>query len=171
MRTLITIAILFLQTLVQAQTYDVIIRNGKIIDGTGNPWYHGDVAIHRGKIVAVGKVVGAASRTINATGLIVAPGFIDVHTHIEGNDLRVPTSPNFIMDGVTSVVTGNCGGSNTDVAKYFRQLDSVKTSINIATLIGHNSVRSAVMGNSRRDPTTGEQQAMEALVESAMRAG
>ena len=156
---------------VHAQTYDVIIRNGRIIDGAGNSWYYGDVAVKDGKIAAIGKVEGAAGRTIDAKGLIVAPGFIDVHTHIEGNDLRVPTSPNFIMDGVTSVVTGNCGNSNTEVAKYFRRLDSVKTSINVATLIGHNSVREDVMGESMRDPTAAEQRLMEELVERAMREG
>jgi N-acyl-D-amino-acid deacylase len=151
-----------------AQQYDVIIKNGKIIDGSGNPWFYGDVAIVKGKIVAIGKLHGTATRTIDAKGLIVAPGFIDVHTHIEGNDLAVPTAPNFILDGVTSVVTGNCGSSNTDIAKYFRQLDSVKTSINVATLVGHNDVRDAVMGESRRNPTADEQKKMEELVERAM---
>jgi N-acyl-D-amino-acid deacylase len=154
-----------------AQIHDIIIRNGRIVDGTGNSWFYGDVAVKDGKIVAVGKVEGTAVRTIDARGLIVAPGFIDVHTHIEGNDLRVPSSTNFIMDGVTSVVTGNCGSSNTEVAKYFRQLDSVKTSINVATLIGHNSVREAVMGESMRDPTAAEQRSMEELVERAMKEG
>jgi N-acyl-D-amino-acid deacylase len=152
----------------EAQQYDVIIRNGKIVDGSGNPWFYGDVAILKGKIVAIGKLPGTASRTIDAKGLIVAPGFIDVHTHIEGNDLRVPNAANFIYDGVTSVVTGNCGSSNTDIARYFRQLDSVKTSINVATLIGHNDVREAIMGESRRDPTPNEQKRMEELVEKAM---
>ncbi|HEX8061135.1 MAG TPA: amidohydrolase family protein, partial [Cyclobacteriaceae bacterium] len=112
-----------------AQQYDVLIKNGKIVDGSGNSWFYGDVGIVKGKIVAVGKLSGSATKTLDAKGLIVAPGFIDVHTHIEGNDLRVPTAPNFIYDGVTSVVTGNCGSSNTDIAQYFRRLDSVKTSI------------------------------------------
>lgn len=154
-----------------AQQYDVIIRNGKIVDGSGNPWFYGDVAIDKGKIVAIGKLKGTASRTIDAKGLIVAPGFIDVHTHIEGNDIKVPTAANFILDGVTSVVTGNCGNSNTDIASYFRRLDSVKTSINVATLVGHNSVREDIMGESRRDPTAEEQKKMEDLVEKAMRDG
>ena len=93
------------------------------------------MAIKDGKIVAIGKLpVDKATTVLNVKGLIIAPGFIDVHTHIEGNSLTVPTAENFIFDGVTSVVTGNCGSSNTDVARYFEQLDSVKTSINIATL-------------------------------------
>lgn len=156
----------------QAQTYDVVIINGKIIDGTGNSWYYGDVGIKNGKITKVGSVKKEdAAKVIDAKGLIVAPGFIDVHTHIEGNDLKVPTAGNFILDGVTSVVTGNCGGSNVDIGRYFRQLDSVKTSINVATLIGHNSVRSAVMGETQRDPTVEEQKQMEDLVEKAMKEG
>ena len=147
------------------QDYDILIKNGKVVDGSGNPWFYGDIGIIKGKIVAIGKLSGSAAKTLDAKGLIVAPGFIDVHTHIEGNDLVVPTAPNFILDGVTSVVTGNCGSSNTDIARYFRQLDSVKTSINVATLVGHNDVREAVMGESQRDPTAEEQKKMEELVE------
>lgn len=171
MRTLTIIAFLLSQTVAWAQRYDLIITNGRIVDGTGNSWFYGDVAVLNGRIAAVGKLTGTAARTIDARGMIVAPGFIDVHTHIEGNDLRVPTAPNFIMDGVTSVVTGNCGGSNTEIAKYFRQIDSVRMSINVATLIGHNSVRRTVMGESMRDPTPEEQHSMEALVERAMKDG
>ena len=106
-----------------AQEFDLVIANGKIIDGSGNSWYYGDVALKDGEIMKIGRAKDwTAKRVIDAKGLIVAPGFIDVHTHIEGNDLKVPTAGNFIMDGVTSVVTGNCGGSNVDIAKYFKQL-------------------------------------------------
>lgn len=152
-----------------AQDADILLKGGKIIDGSGNSWYYGDVAIKGGKITRIGRLEGVtATRTIDATGLIISPGFIDVHTHIEGNDLMVPTAGNFIFDGVTSVITGNCGGSNVNVSKYVRQLDSVKTSINVATLIGHNTVRAAVMGDIQRDPTAEEQRKMEELVEQAM---
>jgi len=155
-----------------SQSYDVLLAGGKIVDGTGNSWFYGDVGIKDGKIVAIGKLSrDMATKVLDATGLIIAPGFIDVHTHIEGNDMKVPDAGNFIFDGVTSVVTGNCGSSNTDVARYFTQLDSVKTSINVATLIGHNSVRRAVMGDSQRDPLTEEQQRMEELVRKAMKEG
>lgn len=154
------------------QPYDLVIRNGKIIDGSGNPWFYGDIGVKEGKIVSLGKLTGVeAVLQIDATGLIVAPGFIDVHTHIEGNDIRIPTAGNFILDGVTSVVTGNCGGSSLDIATYFNKIDSVKTSINIATLIGHNTVRRAVLGEVQRDPTEEEQKQMEALVEKAMMEG
>lgn len=154
------------------QSYDVIIRNGRIIDGTGNPWYYGDVGIVKNKIVAIGKLDPAQStRVLDATGHVVSPGFIDVHAHIEGGELTNPTANNFIQDGVTSVVTGNCGGSILNVDQYFKRLDSIKLSINVATLIGHNTVRRAAMGDAQRDPTAEEQRKMEQLVEEAMKAG
>lgn len=155
-----------------AQDYDLLLKGGRIVDGTGNGWFYGDVGISKGKITGIGNLSGSsAERVIDVKGLIVAPGFIDVHAHIERNDLIVPTADNFIFDGVTSVVTGNCGSSETDLTRYFFQLDSVKTSINVATLIGHNSVRNAVMGISQRDPSPAEQAAMEELIARAMAAG
>ena len=94
---------------------DILITNGKIIDGTGNSWYYGNVAIRNGKIIKIGRDVRMnAAKTIDAKGLIVAPGFIDVHTHIEGDEQKQPTADNFIYDGVTTVVAGNCGASNVD---------------------------------------------------------
>jgi N-acyl-D-amino-acid deacylase len=167
----ILIALLFPFSLA-AQQADVLIKNGKILDGTGNSWHYGDIAVQNGKIVAMGKLSKwTAPKTLDATGLIVAPGFIDVHTHIEGEEKRNPTADNFIYDGVTTVVTGNCGGSNVNIGNYFSMLDSLKTSINVATLIGHNDVRKAVMGSAKRDPTEEEMKKMEALVEQGMKDG
>lgn len=156
-----------------AQNYaDVIIRNGKIIDGTGNSWFYGDVAVKDGKISAIGKLSNwRSAKTIDATGLIVAPGFIDVHTHIEDDETRNPYATNFIYDGVTTVVTGNCGASNIDVKRYYKYLDSLKLSINVATLIGHNDVRKEVMGKANRKPTEAEMRRMETIVEQAMKDG
>jgi N-acyl-D-amino-acid deacylase len=163
--------LLILPFISYSQSIDLLIINGKIIDGTGNSWYHGDIAVKDGKIVSIGKSNSDAKIVLDAKGLIVAPGFIDVHTHIETNDFKVPTADNFIHDGVTTVVTGNCGSSQVDVAKYFYKLDSTKLSINVATLIGHNSVRREVMGESMRDPTADEQKQMEELVAKAMESG
>lgn len=167
--SLVSFLILLVSFSSYAQKYDIVLKNGKIIDGSGNSWFYGDVGIKDGKITAIGKLSSeGAGKILDVKNLVIAPGFIDVHTHIESNDIKVPTAPNFIYDGVTSVVTGNCGSSNTDIARYFQKLDSVKTSINIATLIGHNSVRRAVMGDNQRDPTVEEQKKMEELVETAM---
>lgn len=155
------------------QSYDIIIKNGKVVDGTGNSWFYADVAIRNGKIAFVGKVGASATatKTIDAKGQFVSPGFVDVHAHIEGGEFATPTAGNFIFDGVTSVVTGNCGGSNPNLAQYFHKIDSQKLSINVASLIGHNTVRRAVMGDLKRDPTSAEQQQMEQLVQRAMEGG
>ncbi len=152
--------------------FDVLIKNGKIMDGTGNSWYYADIAVKDGKIVSIKKnMVGTAAKTIDASGLIVAPGFIDVHTHIEGDELQTPTADNFIYDGVTTVIAGNCGASRVDIGKYLSWIDSVKLSVNVASLIGHNDVRKAVMGRANRDATAAELLQMEALVEMAMKDG
>jgi N-acyl-D-amino-acid deacylase len=172
MKTRFITLLVLLSTAVGAQNFDLLIVNGKVIDGTGNSWRYADVGIRDGKIVSLGNLKSFnAKQKIDASNRIVAPGFIDVHTHIEGNDLKYPTASNFIRDGVTTVVTGNCGSSNTDFPKYLFKLDSVKTSVNVASLIGHNSVRRAVMGDSQRDPSPEEQSKMEVLVEDAMLLG
>src|SRR3954453_10897112 len=99
---------------------DIIIRNGKILDGTGNSWYYGDLAVKDGRIYKIGNLKSvAAEKEIDATGMFVCPGFIDVHTHIEGDEVVNPEAGNFIYDGVTTVVTGNCGSSIVDIKKYF----------------------------------------------------
>jgi N-acyl-D-amino-acid deacylase len=151
---------------------DILIRNGRILDGTGNSWFYGDVAVKNGRILKVGRLENiTAAKIIDAKGKIVSPGFIDVHTHIEGDEMRNPTADNFILDGVTTVVTGNCGASQVDIRKYLGQIDSLKPSINVATLIGHNDVRKAVIGKANRTPDESEMKKMEALVEQAMKDG
>lgn len=158
----------------QAPAYDLVIQNGRIVDGSGNPWYVADLGIKDGRITAIGRLCAAgncsAQRTLDAKGLVVAPGFIDVHTHVEGGIARIPTADNYLFDGVTSIITGNCGGSETDLDKFFGELRG-KISINLGTLVGHNSVRRDVMGSVERDPTPEEQGKMEALVEQTMRQG
>lgn len=155
-----------------AQDYDLLIRNGKIINGTGNAWFHGDVGIKDGKILAVGNLQhGAATKTIDAKGLAVAPGFIDVHGHIEGSIFQRPTADNFIYDGVTSIITGNCGGSADNLAEFFRKIDSTKTSINVASLVGHNTVRRLAVGLADKSITPADQQKMDELLDKAMKDG
>ncbi len=172
MKNLLLLLLIFPLVVSAQEKADMLIINGRILDGTGNSWYYGDVAVKDGKILAVGKLNNyAAAKIIDAGNRIIAPGFIDVHTHIEGNEVRNPTADNFILDGVTTVVTGNCGGSRVDIKKYFTLIDSIKTSVNVATLIGHNDVRKAIIGTAKRDPNEEELIRMEAIVEKAMRDG
>jgi N-acyl-D-amino-acid deacylase len=155
-----------------APEFDIAIINGRIVDGTGNPWFYGAVAIKGDRIVQVGAVdPQRAARVIDAKGMIVAPGFIDVHTHVEGNLAAVPTADNFIYMGVTSLVTGNCGSSALQVGDFLSQLEAKGISANIATLVGHGSVRREVMKEEARDPSADELNQMRALVERAMRDG
>ncbi|MEQ9414491.1 MAG: amidohydrolase family protein [Cyclobacteriaceae bacterium] len=158
MKSVIILLIVFVAYTGFAQNFDILIKNGKIVDGAGNSWYYGDVGIWNGRIYAIGQLTDAkAIKVLDAKGLIVAPGFIDVHAHIEGDEWDVTTADNFVYDGVTSVVTGNCGGSNVDMKSYFHRLDSIGMSLNVASLIGHNTVRRAVMGDAQRDPSSDEQ--------------
>ncbi len=154
-----------------AEKFDLVITNARIVDGTGNPWFRGSVAIKNGRIARVGWFdVSGAAQTIDAKGHIVAPGFIDVHAHSE-NVYDNPNAENFIRMGVTTMITGNCGGSVVDVGEFLGRLSKKPLAINLSTLIGHNSVRSEVMGLDNRAPTTEEQKKMNELVEKAMREG
>ncbi|MGH9836341.1 MAG: N-acyl-D-amino-acid deacylase family protein [Blastocatellia bacterium] len=153
--------------------FDLIIAGGRIVDGSGNPWFVSDIAIKNGRIAEIGRIDPArAAKVIDAKGLIVAPGFIDVHTHIESNIFELPQAENFLRMGVTSVVTGNCGGSALNLGDWFSRLEQRGVSINIAALIGHNTVRRAGMnGDFDRPPSPEELQKMRELVDQAMRDG
>jgi N-acyl-D-amino-acid deacylase len=151
--------------------YDLIITNGRVVDGTGNPWFRADVAIKDGRIARIGHIdPGQAREVIDARGQIVAPGFIDVHTHVE-SIYKQPEAENFVRMGVTSLVTGNCGYSETDIGKFLGRIKEQPISVNLATLIAHGSVRSKVIGLENRAPTPEELQKMEGLVEQGMKDG
>ncbi len=160
--------------------YDLVITNGRVVDGTGNPWFRADVAVKDGRIVRVGHIVppggGAPSVAVSAREIvdagnqIVAPGFIDVHTHAEGI-YNQPAAENFVRMGVTSLVTGNCGSSATDIGEFLGRVGQQPVAVNLATLIAHGDVRRKVMGLEARQPSAEELGKMEALVEQAMRDG
>src|SRR5260370_11938424 len=107
-----------------AADFDLLIRHARVVDGTGNPWYRGDIGVRDGRITAVGDLShDAAKRTVDAKERVVAPGFIDVHTHVEGGVEKVPGGDNYLMDRGTTVVTGNCGGSEARLGAWFDPLE------------------------------------------------
>ncbi len=156
---------------------DVVIRGATLYDGAGKPGVVGDLAIKGDKIVAVGKFDVADSPTIiDGTGLIVAPGFIDLHTHCDGGEYPITSAPGkankcYLTQGVTTVVTGNCGSGPVDVKAYYATLEKIGVGTNVAHLVPHNSVRSRVLGNANRAPTVDELKKMEALVDAGMKDG
>ncbi len=152
-------------------TYDIVIRNGKIIDGTGNPAYSGSIGIKNGKIAFIGAIDDTFEKEIDAKGQVVCPGFIDVHTHAE-NVLELPNAENFTRMGVTTIVVGNCGGSEESLSKFFSDIEKKTVSVNVASLYGHNTIRRKVMGgNFSRPPTDIELTEMKTFVDQAMRDG
>lgn len=173
----ISVALILMAACAQATAagVELLIQGARVVDGTGSPWFLSDVAISDGRIVAMAPNLDiAAERVIDARGRVLAPGFIDVHTHVESSDSReglvkLPRADNYLLDGVTTIVTGNCGGSEIDIPAWRAELRGL--GINVATLIGHNSVRRAVVGQDDRAPTPEEMQQMRGLVEKAMRDG
>lgn len=154
-----------------APEFDLVIRHARLIDGTGAPAVAGDIAVRGDRIAAVGTFTGTGRTEIDAAGRVVAPGFIDVHTHSE-DICELPMAENFLRMGVTTIITGNCGGSKLDVGAFFREIEKTKVAINVATLIGQGSVRFQVMGGSfARPPTADERAKMRDLVDRAMRDG
>jgi N-acyl-D-aspartate/D-glutamate deacylase len=156
---------------------DYLIRNAVLCDGTGQPIQKGNLAIKADRIVAVGGfAVAGKPRVIDADGLIVAPGFIDLHTHCDRGEPTIADPAGranlcYLMQGVTTVITGNCGLGRLDVAAYFKTLETHHVGTNVIHLIPHNALRQEVMGNANRIPTASEQKRMETLIDQAMRDG
>jgi N-acyl-D-amino-acid deacylase len=152
-------------------TFDLLIVGGTVMDGTGSRGVRADVGIKDGLVAGVGNLRGvSAAETLDATGRVVAPGFIDVHTHAD-DPADTPLFENFIRMGVTSVVAGNCGSSSRSIAAELEAIRRGGIAVNFATFIGHNTVRAAVLGASQRAPDAGELERMKALVAAAMEEG
>jgi N-acyl-D-aspartate/D-glutamate deacylase len=170
-----TLAFIFLLPAVQpAIEADVVIRNVIFHDGSGQAGRLGDLAIRGDRIVGVGRFTLANKpRVLDGTGLVAAPGFIDLHTHSD-EPLTQPTTRSnlcYLLQGVTTVVTGNCGSGPVDVALYFRTLEANGIGTNVIHQVPHNNVRRQVMGNANRPPTDDELKRMEQLTEKAMTDG
>ena len=156
----------------QPPRYDLIVRGGRVIDGTGGPWYRADLAISGDTIAAIGPALdGAAGRVIDASGLAVAPGFIDIHTHARRGIFETPTADNYVRQGVTTLIEGPDGGSPVPVAPFLAQVAATRITPNIGTFIGQGSIRSAVMGDGDRPAGRDDIARMRALVREGMEDG
>lgn len=156
----------------QESEFDVIIRNGSVIDGTGGPALQADLGIKGGRISEIGNLeTRTATRIIDAGGLTVAPGFIDLHTHAERKILEFPSVENYIRQGVTTIVGGNCGGSPYPIGDFLEKVEETGIALNLTLLVGHNTVRREVMGRENRYATAEELQEMQSLVQKAMQDG
>src|SRR4029077_3777484 len=150
---------------------DVVIQNATLYDGSGKPGVKGDLAIKGERIVGVGAFTLANKpKVIDCTGLIVAPGFIDLHTHSDFPLVAAATkfNRNYLVQGVTTVVTGNCGFGHTDTADFFSRLEKDGVGSNVIHQVPHGSIRDKVMGNTNRPPTAAELEKLEALVDKNM---
>ncbi|MFN6193497.1 MAG: D-aminoacylase, partial [Planctomycetota bacterium] len=153
-------------------SFDLVLRGGVVHDGSGRPGEVADVGIRGGRIAAIGAVAAApGTPTLRVDGLAVAPGFIDVHVHVDTEIVREPMCANFLRMGVTTMITGNCGGSVEDLGAHFARLEQGGLGVNYGSLVGHGTVRRAVLGTANRAPDAGELARMTALVDEGMRAG
>jgi N-acyl-D-amino-acid deacylase len=166
-----------------AAPYDLLIRHGRVLDGTGNPWFPADVAVRGGRIVAVGRLGDVpAARTIDAAGKYVAPGFIDIHSHADDGssprggfrdeNAQIRAAPNLVTQGITTVVVNQDGRSPWPIAEQRALIEKNGIGPNTMLLVGHGAVRSRVMGNDTRRPATAEEvAAMRLLVRQALEEG
>ena len=153
---------------------DLVLRNGTIVDGTGAKRFVGDVALKDDRIVAVGEVTAAGHpREIDCSGLIVAPGFIDLHTHSDSAIVKPETrsNVNYVIQGCTSIVTGNCGAGPVDAAAYYKKIEQHGAGSNVLHLVPHGSLRSKVLGSANRAPKPDELEEMIVLTRQAMEDG
>jgi N-acyl-D-amino-acid deacylase len=188
-------AVALVPLLATAQQFDLVIRNGRIVDGTGSPWYSGDIGIVNGHIAQIGRLERAKTqRTIDARGMVVAPGFIDMLGQSELSILVNPHLPSKIFQGITTEITGE--GSSiapqttellradrggyahygikpdwTTFSQYFARLEKQGIGINLASYVGATQVRRVVLGDADRAPTAAELERMKALVRTAMQQG
>ncbi|MGH9675196.1 MAG: N-acyl-D-amino-acid deacylase family protein, partial [Bryobacteraceae bacterium] len=154
------------------QPHDTVISGGRIYDGAGNPWFYADVAVQGDRIAAIGNLAAAAARMrLDARGLAIVPGFIDIHSHGRDGLLTIPAAENQIRQGVTTIVEGNDGGSPLPLAPFLAKLAATRFAVNFATFAGHGTIRREVVGLENRKATPEEIQKMKDLTRQAMRDG
>jgi dihydroorotase/N-acyl-D-amino-acid deacylase len=156
----------------QPPTYDLVLRNGRIVDGTGSPWYRADIAISGDSIARIAPIIaGPSARMIDVSGLVVAPGFIDIHTHARRGIFEIPTADNYVRQGVTTLVEGPDGGSEVPLQPFLERVATARITPNFATFIGQGSIRSEVVGSANRAATAEELERMRGLVRQGMEQG
>lgn len=154
----------------QAKPFDLVIRHGTIVDGSGRPPYSGDVAVRNGFIAAVGDVpAGAGTQEIDATGLFVTPGFINLHSHATAEGL--PTAVNMLTQGVTTEIINADGGGPTDLTQQLRGLSQPGLAVNVGAYIGFNAVWQSVVGNADRRPNPDEISRMRSMIAAGLEQG
>ncbi|MFQ6109586.1 MAG: amidohydrolase family protein [Candidatus Aminicenantales bacterium] len=154
--------------------YDLLIVNGQIIDGSGNPAFYGDIGVSGDTITVVGDLSGkTASKIIEAEGLVVAPGFIDIHTHCDESLGRVGANINlnYLIQGTTTVVTGNCGSGTFQIDKIKSEWEKQGLGTNVVHLVGFGTVREKVMGQEAREASPDEVEKIKSIVRRAMEQG
>src|SRR5688572_18389709 len=156
----------------QTPSYDLLIRNGRIVDGTGSPWYRGDVAVRGDTIVRIApRIDTPAAMTIDAAGKVVAPGFIDPHTHARRGILQVPTAENYVRQGVTTIMEGPDGSSPLPIKPFLDSVAALKISPNIGLFVGQGTIRDQVIGPVNRKAIEAEMETMRGLVQQGMEDG
>ena len=156
----------------QAPIYDLVITNGRIVDGTGSPWYRGDFAVRGDTIARIAPRIDApAARVIDAGGKVVAPGFIDLHTHARRGIFQVPTADNYVRQGVTTLMEGPDGSSPLPIKPFLERLAATPVTPNFGLFVGQGSVRDEVIGPINRKATPDEIEKMRALVRQGMEDG
>ena len=168
----VTLLALLLPSFGNSQDYDLIIRGGKVVDGSGNPWYHADIAIKNDRIAEIGQLSNhEAKRVINAHGLVVAPGFIDPHTHALRGIFEVPNAESALLQGVTTLTEGNDGSSPYPIDRHYADIDNLRISPNWAVFVGQGTIRQRVIGFGLRKATPDEMERMKQMVRDAMEQG
>jgi N-acyl-D-amino-acid deacylase len=156
----------------QVPDYDLVLRHARVVDGAGGPWYRADVAVRGAVISAIApSIEGTATRTIDASGMVVAPGFIDIHTHARRGIFDTPTADNYVRQGVTTLIEGPDGSSPIPLAPFLAELAALPRTVNIGSFVGQGSIRAAVIGESNRAATPDEIARMRQLVDQGMRDG
>jgi dihydroorotase/N-acyl-D-amino-acid deacylase len=156
----------------QDNRFDIVISGAEIVDGTGSPWFYGDVGIRGDTIAAVGLIPkGEATVHIDGRRMVVSPGFIDVHSHGRRGINSVPTAENYLREGVTTIIEGPDGSSPLPIASFLSDIRKLGTSINFGTCVGQGSIRSQVIGLVNRKATSEEIGKMKEIAGQAMRDG